>query len=162
MGASKVRRVAAAVQNNGCSTLPPTSEWEVLRFECGQGIGVIYRNKKGSLSFSADWVKDCFDAVIAGRHWPGFDLHKRRRKSKKRCKHSKRVAILMDRDGDRCFYCNEQFDDALKPTIEHLVPVSHGGPDNLKNVVLACSDCNQDMNNLSLPEKLKRLNSINA
>ena len=40
-------------------------------------------------------------------------------------------------------------------TVEHLVPLTQGGPDNINNMVLACANCNDAVGNLPLPEKLK-------
>jgi hypothetical protein len=46
---------------------------------------------------------------------------------------------LVDRDGDRCFYCAETF-----PAyhVDHVCARSRGGSDDLENLVLACGPCN--------------------
>ncbi len=57
---------------------------------------------------------------------------------------------LRHRDGDRCFWCGTGFvmgwtgptlpDDA--PTIDHVIPRSKGGTNDLDNLLLACNKCN--------------------
>jgi hypothetical protein len=45
---------------------------------------------------------------------------------------------------NRCEYCRlHQRDSPLaRLHVEHIVPRSHGGPDDLQNLALACIDCN--------------------
>lgn len=58
---------------------------------------------------------------------------------------------VWDLTGGRCAYCEI----ALKPdgcdggafVVEHVVPVSAGGPDNLANYVAACGACNSGKSN---------------
>jgi 5-methylcytosine-specific restriction endonuclease McrA len=47
----------------------------------------------------------------------------------------------------KCIHCNSQITvspegKTLSATIEHIVPQSHGGTDDLKNLALACRSCN--------------------
>lgn len=42
-----------------------------------------------------------------------------------------------------CCYCERPFSAKLKPTREHLVPVSKGGSDKQRNIKPACLECNQ-------------------
>lgn len=48
---------------------------------------------------------------------------------------------LFRRDHMTCAYCGGHFDDR-RLTREHTVPISHGGPDDWRNVVAACRACN--------------------
>lgn len=66
--------------------------------------------------------------------------------------------------GGKCYYCLSpiwegdpasladtyrippRFWPQLRSTAEHLIPWSHGGPDNLSNIVAACHRCNQGRN----------------
>lgn len=59
--------------------------------------------------------------------------------------------LLIDWQDCRCFWClgkmkithgNSKLDNAA--TFEHIKPISKGGKDNIKNVVLACRKCNTD------------------
>lgn len=46
---------------------------------------------------------------------------------------------LVARDGDECFYCEARHDFYQ---VDHVVPFTAGGSDNLENLVLACALCN--------------------
>ena len=49
---------------------------------------------------------------------------------------------LFDNQGHRCVYCgNEYLYNELE--IEHMIPKSLGGSDNIRNCQLACSSCNE-------------------
>ena len=63
-----------------------------------------------------------------------------------------RVAIreALLREDQHCMWCGKYFDDIMvyssaesMPTIEHIIPKSHGGTDDMHNLGLACYDCNQ-------------------
>ncbi len=45
--------------------------------------------------------------------------------------------IVKQRDDELCVYCGSYGD-----TIDHVIPVSWGGPHGLGNAVLACRSCN--------------------
>lgn len=51
-----------------------------------------------------------------------------------------RFAILA-RDNFTCVYCGRSAPD-VELHIEHVIPISKGGQDNLSNIVTACSECN--------------------
>ena len=63
-------------------------------------------------------------------------------------------AIESLRDGDawvgRCIFCSRKLvvsreGAALSPvSVEHIVPRSHGGTDQIENLALACPGCNQE------------------
>ena len=65
-----------------------------------------------------------------------------------------RLNELRERDGCNCFYCGcvMSFErgrsDAKHPpnlaTIDHIIPLSQGGRDNLENCVAACFQCNNE------------------
>jgi len=57
-----------------------------------------------------------------------------------------RAKVLALTDG-HCAYCHTKLpvlDGAVKFAVEHVVPSSSGGPDNLANYVPSCAECNQD------------------
>lgn len=58
---------------------------------------------------------------------------------------ARRIRALARRDGMRCRYCRVPLADegpqSLKPIIEHWVPKSRGGSNDLSNLVLACKFC---------------------
>lgn len=64
----------------------------------------------------------------------------------------RRRLIVMD--GPRCYLCGEIFmEEDLQ--LEHKIPKSRGGSDNILNLALACDPCNQDKGNMT-PEEYYR------
>lgn len=56
----------------------------------------------------------------------------------------------------KCIYCEQEFSDIYDPrfTIEHLIPRSKGGRDELSNVFPCCKKCNTSRSSLQLDEWL--------
>lgn len=50
--------------------------------------------------------------------------------------------------GDLCAFCGEYSD--VKMTIDHVVPLSKGGPNTVDNITAACSPCNSSKSNTDL------------
>jgi 5-methylcytosine-specific restriction endonuclease McrA len=73
------------------------------------------------------------------------------------------VDYLRDRDGDRCF-CRRKMrfdvstgvngEDDRGATIDHIIPRSKGGSDDLSNLRLACWECNRRRGNRGGNEQL--------
>lgn len=68
-----------------------------------------------------------------------------------------RVDLLIQRDGTQCTWCCREMIDApilpgiessLHMTLEHMVPLAKGGSDELSNLALACSQCNNERDQL--------------
>lgn len=60
-----------------------------------------------------------------------------------RRKHAK-IEILIERDGNRCWFCWRPFDgETVKRTLDHMIPVSADGTNSVENLVLSCEGCNQ-------------------
>lgn len=73
-----------------------------------------------------------------------------------------RLIWLYETQGRKCVYCGRAFFDhdlILDYSIDHKVPTSRGGKDDLENVALACSDCNTLKANMTVEEfeKIKGL-----
>ena len=73
----------------------------------------------------------------------------------------KRIMKLAHRDGWRCAYCGVETcftgRDGPRATVDHVVPKSKGGLDNLSNCVVACQACNAakgDQEDWSPPPKV--------
>lgn len=49
---------------------------------------------------------------------------------------------------NRCIYCHVEFTAELRPTKDHLLPLTKGGGDWAINIVLACHSCNSRRSNL--------------
>ena len=63
------------------------------------------------------------------------------------------------RDGNRCQYCGKRFQTS-ELSLDHVVPLSRGGPSTWENVVCACLPCNVRKGNKLLDEaglKLRRM-----
>lgn len=48
-----------------------------------------------------------------------------------------------------CIYCWEPME---RPSWDHVIPLSKGGPNNRGNLVVVCQECNYEKGDLSLPE----------
>jgi len=81
-----------------------------------------------------------------------------------------RIELLVERDGPDCFLCGEEFGKNQKMTIDHWIPKSAGGSEDLDNLRLAHKICNvrksdlipQDDNTVPMrtPRAVKRKKGI--
>lgn len=71
---------------------------------------------------------------------------------------------LARRDGDRCAICHQRIDltlpsgpkgDPMGPSIDHVIPVSHGGEDTMQNIRLTHWSCNNKRGNRGGNEQLR-------
>ena len=67
-----------------------------------------------------------------------FGLFRLRRR---RAMPAKRRFEVLRRDGFRCVYCGAKASES-ELHVDHVVPVVHGGSNELSNLVTACIDCN--------------------
>lgn len=60
--------------------------------------------------------------------------------------HSQQLKHLLNVFGSQCHYCGENVIKTVgnkrQATREHIVPRAYGGPNSIKNYVLACAECN--------------------
>lgn len=128
----------------GAVILPPTNQWEVIRFRTINGVSVVYTNKHGHLTFTGE-SNGAYKKFERGQEWKISD-----RKTKKLKAHKARLAT---RDGKKCFFCEADlpFEEL---TIEHLVAVKYGGPDHDSNLCLACQPCNQKVDRWPVTQKM--------
>jgi hypothetical protein len=143
----KLPRFSNWLMNAGAELLAPTNQWEVLRFRHGDKISIIYTNDRGEFNFAA-CDKQVLNAFLLGTPWNAGTRTKRKTSAR-----SSDVRALLLRDGSNCFLCGFPVDDDA--TIEHLVPLSAGGPNHLANYALAHARCNGIMGSRSLMEKIK-------
>lgn len=143
--------------SRGAELLPTTNEWEVLRFRCLHGTGVIYQNSRGHYKFSGPVAIDAYRAFATGKPWDGHGKKSRLSKGARRRKQQ-----LLIRDGDECFYCGQPMGTDI--TEEHLLSHNQGGSYRLENLALAHGRCNQQAGNLPIVEKVKlaSFGSVNA
>ncbi len=57
-------------------------------------------------------------------------------------KKSVRFAVF-DRDNFTCRYCGKSTDDRITLEVDHVIPKSKGGGDEIENLVTSCFDCNR-------------------
>lgn len=143
------KRFEEFLQGSGAEILPVTNAWELARFRSANGICVVYQSGKGKVSYSNEYAHDAFSAFTDKRCWTaGRIIERVRRKTVEQ--------LLIERDGDKCFYCGDVFeDDQLAPTLEHLLSRSHGGNNHLANLCLAHVSCNERAANLPIVEKIR-------
>ena len=56
----------------------------------------------------------------------------------------------------RCCYCGERMEDGTHaPTLEHIVPLSIGGPDDERNLAVAGRSCNEARSSEIWPDHLE-------
>ena len=58
----------------------------------------------------------------------------------------KRTAVL-ERDNYTCQMCGKNRYDGVKLEVDHIIPVSKGGSDNMSNLQTLCFDCNRGKSN---------------
>jgi CRISPR/Cas system Type II protein with McrA/HNH and RuvC-like nuclease domain len=131
----------------GAEKFPPRNQWEYSRFKAKGYTCVVYINKKGRHNFSNKVAREVYEAYEQGIVI-NVQTTKRKYDLKKKFK-----AKLWRRD-KRCFYSFKKlpFDEL---TIEHLIPLSKGGKNNIDNLVLCSKEENAKMGNKSLLEKLR-------
>jgi len=126
------------------SLLPlSTISWE-------EAIRYLVSEKAIVLEWYEDWV-------VRSEKWstpvPAVMILKEYQKKKTTVRFSKHNVFL--RDGFTCQYCGE--DVARKTaTLDHVLPVSHGGKTTFENCVCACAGCNASKgNNKKIVPKVK-------
>jgi hypothetical protein len=58
-------------------------------------------------------------------------------------------------DSDFCFYCGKYI--KSDKTLDHIIPVSKGGKDEVSNLVVCCHDCNTIKDNYTIPQLIIEL-----
>jgi hypothetical protein len=141
------------LKSAGAEVLQTTNEWEVLRFRTGTGVSIVYRNAKGNLNFTGE-SQAAWNAYSTQASWkPKLPTDTGRRDSRVK-KASPVIRTVRERDGDLCFFCRKEVSDT-DASLEHLVPLGHGGPSHLSNFFLAHRVCNSRAGHLSAVEKIK-------
>ena len=60
-----------------------------------------------------------------------------------------RLAIYL-RDGMACIYCGHAVEEGERLSLDHIRPASHGGQNDVTNLVTCCSHCNSARGNRPL------------
>lgn len=59
----------------------------------------------------------------------------------------------------QCAYCSYEFTEAVKKTMDHIIPLKHRGPHIKENLIACCKSCNSAKND-TLPWEWGRLKNI--
>ena len=129
----------------GAEVLEPTNEYEIVRFKANGKISVVYEGRRG-VSFVGE-SEQAYKAFTSKGKWT-VDVQKAKRKNLSVIKRT-----LIERDGDKCFYCKKPLEDDI--TVEHLLALCHGGKNHISNYVLSHKDCNSKVGHLSIMDKIK-------
>lgn len=130
--------------SRGAEVLVPTNEWEVVRFKSGTSTGIVYRNARGEITTQGSATK-ALSAFLNNLSWSAGVATNRTKKQVN-------VQALLQRDGDRCFLCGKALGDDI--TRDHLVPVAHGGPNHISNLVLMHRACNVAVGHMPVMQKI--------
>ena len=139
----------------GSEVMKETNPYELARFTTPEGVGIIYANKHGIITSWGKGTCEAYAAFIEGTSWKVGTATSRMKQmpSEKR----RTIEALFLRDGPFCLYCGTDFTNSeTPPTLEHIVPVSLGGPEHLCNYALACPCCNSAYGNLPPVTKIKK------
>lgn len=151
MFTSRRAKFEAFLTARGAQILQPTNEWEVLRFKTSRGTSVVYCNSKGGITLTGESDKAWADFEKNGP-WRGAPAPQKRQTGRE--KTLPLFNALLTRDGAKCFYCDIDTSEDDR-SLEHVVPIAHGGPNHLSNLVLAHRKCNSDAGHMSAMEKIR-------
>jgi 5-methylcytosine-specific restriction endonuclease McrA len=117
------------------SVLPlSTISWE-------EAIRYLVTDKAVVLEWYDDWV-------VHSEHWetkvPAVMILKEYQKKKSGIRFSKQNVFL--RDEYTCQYCGTDIE-RKHATLDHVLPVSHGGKTTFENTTTACAPCNANKGN---------------
>ena len=112
--------------------------------------GRLYHNVSRKKMKIRNWLK--------GVGWPEDkmtnaqlkDIYKKGNKRKGKIGWKKFTEIYL-RDNALCHYCKRHLN-VCDATIDHKIPVSKGGNNALENLLLCCSNCNNDKSDLDYDE----------
>lgn len=63
--------------------------------------------------------------------------------------------LVFERDNYTCQICGKTLKDGVKLEVDHIIPVSRGGSDNLNNLQTLCFDCNREKSDKILNNHIK-------
>lgn len=106
-----------------------------------EAIKYIVLEKATVLDFYEDWI-------VHSANWetqvPAVMILREYEKRKTAVRYSKHNVFL--RDGYTCQYCGDDVS-RKTATLDHVLPVSHGGKTTFENTVCACATCNANKGN---------------
>ena len=119
----------------------PVSYLPLSTIQWKEAVTYLWLDKVTVLDWYDDWV-------VRSSSWetrvPAVIMLKDMMKRKKTPRFSKTNVFL--RDLHHCQYCNTLFPKSVL-TMDHVLPISHGGKTSWENIVTACSPCNAKKGN---------------
>lgn len=138
----------AYLMERGAVIEEPSSEWEAIRIRALGGTHVVHRDKRGALSWHAnDVLRKAWTAFATGGEWKAVKRERRPWTMRNF------VPEIVARDGRECFYCGLDVAEG-EESVEHFVPLCHGGPNHVANLFLTHEKCNRRAGNLSAAQKI--------
>jgi 5-methylcytosine-specific restriction endonuclease McrA len=125
--------------------------WLPLSTICWEeSIRYLVQDKAAVLEWYDDWI-------VRSEHWstrvPAVMMLREYQKNKNSVRFSKQNVFL--RDNYHCAYCDAAVT-RHTATLDHVLPVSHGGKTTWENTVTACAHCNSAKgNNKKIVPKFK-------
>jgi 5-methylcytosine-specific restriction endonuclease McrA len=101
-----------------------------------ESIKYLVLEKASVLEFYEDWI---VRSANWSTHVPAVMILKDYEKRKTTVRFSKQNVFL--RDGYVCQYCGVQLNKKTA-TLDHVLPISHGGKSNFENCTTSCGPCN--------------------
>ena len=140
-GLAPLRRPRLSAEQRAARARPEPTRSAGTSAECTVCGAMFIRGKHKTAS------KVCSDGcrTIARK---AVDRRKNARRKGARIGARYTLADVIARDGDKCHLCKRKVDlslpgtDSRGPTVDHLLPISAGGADELANVRLAHRSCN--------------------
>ncbi len=87
---------------------------------------------------------------------------RKKNKSKRRLISGKKRHAVFARDNYRCQICGATVDDGAKLHVDHILPVSKGGTNDITNLQILCEKCNLGKHNRTdLPHDKRKLKELN-
>lgn len=139
-------RIRSWLSERGAEVLEPTNEYEVLRFKAANDTHIVYRGKSDKLTINTA-TRKILQTFVTNGAWRAQPATARKSVAPK-------IKTIRERDGDLCFFCGITVSDA-DASADHLVPITHKGPNHIGNLVLMHTLCNQRAGAMSAPEKIK-------
>lgn len=163
----KTAEFAAWLAQNGAELCTPTNPYEVVRYRAYHGgsakalTHIVYAKESGLLNFqgaTSEHYKLFQAGLTFGREAalgaPATPKKPAPPAAKPAAsKGAVRREKLLARDGDGCWFCGKPMGDDC--TIEHLVPKSAGGGNQLANYALAHARCNHAAADMPLVQKIE-------
>lgn len=143
----KIGQFQSWLTARGAEVLMPVPGVELVKFRTPRGHSCITFKKNGIVTFQGE-AEDAWKAFCLNLSWRAAPKTKRKGTDHKIC------AAIRQRDGDLCFFCRQvvSLEDESE---EHLISITHGGPDHIANKFLAHKLCNNQVGSLSAIEKIK-------